>query len=357
MDAVTITPTPVNEPVGSFAPGSPERARLQAKLTELGSTPTEIHHVIGGAAPPRQRPARSTSSSRTGTPRCSAPSPTPRRPTSRDAVAAADAGGAAVAGPAVRRAGRGIPARGRPAVRAVARDARRRDHARPVQDRLPGRDRHPLRADRLLAVQRALRPPDPRRPADLLPRRVEQRRVPPARGLRLRHHPVQLHRDRRQPADRAGADGQHRGVEAVRRPRPSPRTGRCSCSRPPGCPPGRDQPGHRRRARGLRRRAGRPAAWPASTSPARPPPSSTCGARSATTSPATTATRGWSARPAARTSSSRTASADPDVLTTALIRGAFDYQGQKCSAASRAFVPPRSGRKMGDDFIDQGRPR
>src|SRR6476619_2014853 len=47
MDAVTITPTPVNEPVGSFAPGSPERARLQAKLTQLGSTPTEIHHVIG----------------------------------------------------------------------------------------------------------------------------------------------------------------------------------------------------------------------------------------------------------------------------------------------------------------------
>ena len=29
-------------------------------------------------------------------------------------------------------------------------------------------------------------------------------------------------------------------------------------------------------------------------------------------------------------------SADPDVLRTALIRGAFDYQGQKCSAASRA---------------------
>ena len=30
---------------------------------------------------------------------------------------------------------------------------------------------------------------------------------------------------------------------------------------------------------------------------------------------------------------------DPDVLRTALVRGAFDYQGQKCSAASRAFVP------------------
>ena len=32
-------------------------------------------------------------------------------------------------------------------------------------------------------------------------------------------------------------------------------------------------------------------------------------------------------------------SADPDVLRTALIRGSFEYQGQKCSAASRAYVP------------------
>lgn len=33
------------------------------------------------------------------------------------------------------------------------------------------------------------------------------------------------------------------------------------------------------------------------------------------------------------------ASADADVVSTALIRGAFEYQGQKCSAASRAYVP------------------
>ena len=32
-------------------------------------------------------------------------------------------------------------------------------------------------------------------------------------------------------------------------------------------------------------------------------------------------------------------SADADVLHTALVRGAFEYQGQKCSAASRAYVP------------------
>ena len=33
------------------------------------------------------------------------------------------------------------------------------------------------------------------------------------------------------------------------------------------------------------------------------------------------------------------ASADVDVVTTALVRGAFEYQGQKCSAASRAYIP------------------
>jgi 1-pyrroline-5-carboxylate dehydrogenase len=32
-------------------------------------------------------------------------------------------------------------------------------------------------------------------------------------------------------------------------------------------------------------------------------------------------------------------SADPIALSTALIRGAFEYQGQKCSAASRAYIP------------------
>lgn len=33
------------------------------------------------------------------------------------------------------------------------------------------------------------------------------------------------------------------------------------------------------------------------------------------------------------------ASADVDAVVTALVRGAFDYQGQKCSAASRAYIP------------------
>ena len=46
-------------------------------------------------------------------------------------------------------------------------------------------------------------------------------------------------------------------------------------------------------------------------------------------------------------------SADPDVLTTAMIRGAFEFQGQKCSAASRAYVPRSLWERMGDDFLAQ----
>ncbi|WP_194818117.1 L-glutamate gamma-semialdehyde dehydrogenase [Nocardia sp. XZ_19_385] len=48
MDAIATTPPPANEPVGTFAPGSPERARLQAKLDELGAERTEVNNVIGG---------------------------------------------------------------------------------------------------------------------------------------------------------------------------------------------------------------------------------------------------------------------------------------------------------------------
>ena len=44
------------------------------------------------------------------------------------------------------------------------------------------------------------------------------------------------------------------------------------------------------------------------------------------------------------------ASADVDVLRTALVRGAFEYQGQKCSAASRAYVPRSLWTRMRDDL-------
>jgi 1-pyrroline-5-carboxylate dehydrogenase len=48
MDAVTQVPAPVNEPVHTYAPGSPERARLEAKLKELAENPVELPMTIGG---------------------------------------------------------------------------------------------------------------------------------------------------------------------------------------------------------------------------------------------------------------------------------------------------------------------
>ena len=46
-------------------------------------------------------------------------------------------------------------------------------------------------------------------------------------------------------------------------------------------------------------------------------------------------------------------SADVDVLRTALIRGAFEFQGQKCSAASRAYVPRSVWARLRDDLIGE----
>ena len=44
-------------------------------------------------------------------------------------------------------------------------------------------------------------------------------------------------------------------------------------------------------------------------------------------------------------------SADPEVLRTVLIRGAFEYSGQKCSAASRAYIARSVWDKMRDSLL------
>ncbi len=44
-------------------------------------------------------------------------------------------------------------------------------------------------------------------------------------------------------------------------------------------------------------------------------------------------------------------SADPAILTTALVRGSFEYQGQKCSASSRAYVPESVWAVIKDDLV------
>ena len=46
-------------------------------------------------------------------------------------------------------------------------------------------------------------------------------------------------------------------------------------------------------------------------------------------------------------------SADADALTTAIVRGSFEYQGQKCSAASRAYIPRSLWKRIRDPLVEE----
>lgn len=46
-------------------------------------------------------------------------------------------------------------------------------------------------------------------------------------------------------------------------------------------------------------------------------------------------------------------SADVEALVTALVRGAFEFQGQKCSAASRAYIPKSLYKKVQERVVDE----
>jgi 1-pyrroline-5-carboxylate dehydrogenase len=47
------------------------------------------------------------------------------------------------------------------------------------------------------------------------------------------------------------------------------------------------------------------------------------------------------------------ASADPKAVATAIIRGGYEYQGQKCSAASRVYVAQSVWAKMKDELVSE----
>jgi 1-pyrroline-5-carboxylate dehydrogenase len=46
-------------------------------------------------------------------------------------------------------------------------------------------------------------------------------------------------------------------------------------------------------------------------------------------------------------------SADAEALATAILRGSFEYQGQKCSAASRVFAPASLWPQVRDQLVDE----
>ncbi len=48
-------------------------------------------------------------------------------------------------------------------------------------------------------------------------------------------------------------------------------------------------------------------------------------------------------------------SADVDAVATAIVRGAFEYQGQKCSAASRVFAPSNLWPELRERLVEEVR--
>ena len=94
---------------------------------------------------------------------------------------------------------------------------------------------------------------------------------------------------------------------------------------------------------------------PASTSPARPPCSRTCGKTVGANIeryrnyPRIVGETGGKDFIVAHPS------ADVDALATAIVRGSFEYQGQKCSAASRVYAPSNLWPELRERLADAGR--
>ena len=181
---VRRVPQPINDPNRSYAPGSPERAELKARLKAMAAEKIDIPLVIGGR---RSAPGRTAQ----------AVMPHDHKHVLADyhlagpehvqqAIAAAADGAARVGKLALGRSRRGAAACRRTARDDVALDHQCRDDARAVEDGVPGRDRRGVRDDRLLALQRLLRAGALRRAADQRPRRLEPDGVPAARRVRLR---------------------------------------------------------------------------------------------------------------------------------------------------------------------------
>ena len=209
---VRRVPQPVNDPNRSYAPGSPERAELKARLKTMAAETLDIPLVIGG------REIRTGNTAKSVMPH-----------DHRHVLADYHLAGPEHVAQAI----------------AAAADARREWGSWPWEDRaavllraaelLATTWRATLNAATMLGQSKTafqaeidaasemidfwrfntvLRAGAVRRAADQRPRRLEPDGVPAARRLRLRDLAVQLHRDRRQPHDRARADGQHGRLEA-----------------------------------------------------------------------------------------------------------------------------------------------
>ena len=220
MDAITDVPLPTNEPVHDYAPGSGERTRLGQALKSVAADPVDLPHVIGG----RHRMGDGDRIDVVQPHRHSDPFGrlgTLTNATHADAAAAIDAALAA------KSHWEATPFDERAAVFLRAAELL----AGPWREKLCaatmlGQSKSAYQAEIDAACElidfwrfnvsfaRQILAQQPTSVRGVL----EPDRLPPAGRIRLRDHPVQLHRDRGQPADGARVDGQHRGVEAVTHP-------------------------------------------------------------------------------------------------------------------------------------------
>ena len=220
MDAISNVPgsRPTSR-CSATRPAAPSAPRWRTAIKELAGAALDLTMTIGG----EQRLGGGDADRRGAAAQPRAPcSAATRDATAEDVRAAIDAragGGARLAGAVLRRAGRDLPARrptcwpGRGGTTLNA-----ATDARPVEVGAAGGDRRGLRADRLPAVQRGLRPPALRRAADLVARRVEPDGLPAAGGLRLAITPFNFTAIAGNLPTAAGADGQRRRLEAVADP-------------------------------------------------------------------------------------------------------------------------------------------
>ena len=193
----------------------------------------------------------------------------------------------------------------------MAADAQRGDDARPVEDRVPGGDRCGVASSSTSGASTSRFAQELYREQPISTHGTwNQSDYRGLEGLRLRGHAVQLHRHRRQPAGGAGADGLHGGVEAGVE-RDAQRALHHEAARGRGPAAGRHQLRARRRRGGLDRRARSSRLRRHSLHRIDRRLQRHVAARRRRTSASTAPIRASSARPAARTSSSCTPSADP----------------------------------------------
>ena len=207
-------PPPVNEPIRSYAPGSPERASLKARLKAMAAETVDMPLIIGG------KDIRTGDTATSVMPHDHAHVLGEYHKATEQHVAAGDRSGAAaharvvapgrstIAPPCILKAAELLTTTWRDTINAATMLGQSKTAFQAEIDSA-------VRDHRLLALQRALRPGAARRAADrAITRCGTSSNTAALEGFVYAVTPFNFTSIAAQPADRAGADGQHGRLEA-----------------------------------------------------------------------------------------------------------------------------------------------